>query len=97
MYVSSLFIPLLQLSAGGNQSPLSKEKENANLVQKKGDTVDALQQESESPQENGKLRSNGMESEAKSNRSADRQPDLVDDHPSKSRFLYLSFTAKVII
>ncbi|XP_026454397.1 peptidyl-prolyl cis-trans isomerase CYP95-like isoform X2 [Papaver somniferum] len=66
-----------------NQSPSLKEKVEVNHVQKNGEMTNALQRGGESPQENGKLRSNGTDT--KSARNADRQPDLVDAHPSKSR------------
>ncbi|KAG6643821.1 hypothetical protein CIPAW_08G013200 [Carya illinoinensis] len=38
-----------------------------------------------SPNENGEHRSNGREADAKSDRSGDRKPDIVDDHREKSR------------
>lgn len=38
-----------------------------------------------SPNENGEHRSNGREADAKSDRSRDRKPDIVDDHREKSR------------
>ncbi|KAF8393257.1 hypothetical protein HHK36_021498 [Tetracentron sinense] len=74
-----------QISAG-NQSPSVKGKEASSLQRKKGDSADVLKQDKgESPRKNGDLHSNGVEAEAKSDRSSDRQPDVVDDHPSKSR------------
>ena len=39
----------------------------------------------ETPNENGEQQSNGIQADAKSDRT-DRQPDVVDDHPGKSRF-----------
>lgn len=43
----------------------------------------------ETPKENGEQRSNGIQAGAKSVRS-DRQPDVVDDHPGKSRSTFYS-------
>lgn len=51
-----------------------------------GDAIDELEQADRAPpRENGELRSNGIETELKSDRSEDRQPRL-DEPPSKSRF-----------
>lgn len=42
-------------------------------------------EESRFPKENGAPRSNGYERDARSRRSEDRQSDVVEDHPGKSR------------
>ncbi|CAO2820722.1 unnamed protein product [Amaranthus hypochondriacus] len=42
-------------------------------------------EESRFSKENGAPRSNGYERDARSRRSEDRQPDVVEDHPGKSR------------
>ncbi|XP_038696180.1 peptidyl-prolyl cis-trans isomerase CYP95-like isoform X2 [Tripterygium wilfordii] len=53
-----------------------KWREEAGVIEKES---------SRSPKENGEQHSNGIEAYAKSNGSTDRQPDVVDDHPGKSR------------
>lgn len=53
--------------------------------------------EEESPKENGEQRSNGVEVDANSDRSGDRQPDVVDDHPGKSRSTFNSCHTSVIL
>ncbi|KAK6912636.1 Cyclophilin-type peptidyl-prolyl cis-trans isomerase domain [Dillenia turbinata] len=50
-----------------------------------------------SPKENGERRSNGFEADARSDRSADRQPDVVDDHLGKSRSTFHSSHVSVIL
>ncbi|XP_052209505.1 peptidyl-prolyl cis-trans isomerase CYP95-like isoform X2 [Diospyros lotus] len=66
----------------GIQSPV---KERAASVPQKGEATDILErEEGEYPKENGEWQSNGVEAETKSNRSPD-SPDIVDDHPGKSR------------
>ncbi|CAL5429094.1 unnamed protein product [Camellia sinensis] len=68
----------------GNQSPLDEERATS-IPHKKGEATDMHErEEGEYPKENGGQRSNGIEVENKSDRSADR-PDVVDDHPGKSR------------
>ncbi|XP_059658106.1 peptidyl-prolyl cis-trans isomerase CYP95-like isoform X1 [Cornus florida] len=69
----------------GNQFPLIEEREVASIHHKKGEVTDMLErEEDEYPKENGERKSNGIEAETKSDGSADR-PDVVDDHPGKSR------------
>ncbi|XP_040973222.1 peptidyl-prolyl cis-trans isomerase CYP95 isoform X6 [Gossypium hirsutum] len=63
----------------GNQSPLATEKA---LPHRKNEEADL---ECDAPRENGGRKSNGIEEGAKSDRSAERPPDVVDDGPSKSR------------
>ena len=41
--------------------------------------------EPRSSKENGEQKTNGYERDAISGRSGDRQPDVVEDHPGKSR------------
>lgn len=47
-------------------------------------------EEGEYPKENGEQQSNGNEVEIRSEKIAERQPDVVDDHPGKSRFTFYS-------
>lgn len=71
--------------AVGNQS-LLVEQEATVSKRMNGDTIDELEPvEQALPRENGEPRSNGIENEAKSDKSQDRRPNL-DDPPSKSRF-----------
>ncbi|KAK2993767.1 hypothetical protein RJ640_025074 [Escallonia rubra] len=80
-----------QRSAAGNKSSLAEEKEDASLYPKKGEVSDMLErEEGEYPKENGEPQSNGIEVDNRSEKSADRQPDVVDDHPGKSRSRSLS-------
>ncbi|XP_059640702.1 peptidyl-prolyl cis-trans isomerase CYP95-like isoform X3 [Cornus florida] len=66
------------------QPPLAEERETA-VHHKKGEVTETLErEEGEYPKENGERQSNGFEAETKSDRSADG-PDVVDDHPGKSR------------
>lgn len=68
------------------------EKEAASLRHKKRQDDDMFEKEDgeETPKENGEQQSNGIEADAKSSRSTDRQPDVVDDHPGKSRSTFHS-------
>ena len=51
-----------------------------------------------SPKENGERRSNGVAAvDSKSDRSLERQPDIVDDHPGKSRSTLHSCHTSVIL
>ena len=51
-----------------------------------------------SHKENGERRSNGIaEVNSKSDRCCERQPDIVDDHPGKSRSTLHSCHASVIL
>eukprot|EP00268_Persea_americana_P046305 TRINITY_DN476_c0_g1_i5.p1 TRINITY_DN476_c0_g1~~TRINITY_DN476_c0_g1_i5.p1 ORF type:complete len:454 (-),score=121.24 TRINITY_DN476_c0_g1_i5:1626-2987(-) len=69
----------------GNQSHLV-EQEATVSKRMNGDTIDELEPAEQAlPRENGELQSNGIEMEAKSDKSQDRRPNL-DDPPSKSRF-----------
>lgn len=54
------------------------------------------EEDEETPKENGERCSNGIEADVKSERSADRQPDVVDDHPGKSRFTFQSSHSVVL-
>ncbi|KAK3023892.1 hypothetical protein RJ639_044514 [Escallonia herrerae] len=75
----------------GNKSSLAEEKEDVSLYPKKGEVSDMLErEEGEYPKENGEPQSNGIEVDNRSEKSADRQPDIVDDHPGKSRSRSLS-------
>ncbi|KAB5553318.1 hypothetical protein DKX38_010629 [Salix brachista] len=68
------------------QSPVVLEEEAASLPCKKREEPDILEKEDgEFPKENGSRRSNGIEADAKSYGSKDREPDIRDDHPGKSR------------
>lgn len=49
------------------------------------------------PKENGEQRSNGIEAVSKSDRSADGQPDIVDDHRGKSRSTFHSCHTSLIL
>lgn len=64
-------------------SPLLGEKEDISLHHK--NIIPVEREEGEFPRENGQLKSNGIEMETKSEKSSERQPDVVDDHPDKSR------------
>lgn len=76
-------------SAVENQSPSAIEKE---IHHRKREESDLLVKEHEAPKENGERRSNGIEDDVKSDRIAERQPDVVDDRPSKSRSTFNSFS-----
>ncbi|GMP94624.1 hypothetical protein CsSME_00044022 [Camellia sinensis var. sinensis] len=80
----------------GNQSPLDEERATS-IPHKKGEATDMHErEEGEYPKENGGQRSNGIEVENKSDRSADR-PDVMDDHPGKSRFTSHSYHTSVTV
>lgn len=72
-------------------SPLVTEKEN----HKKEGEVDMLENEEELPKENGGQLTNGIGADYRSDRSEERQPDVMDDHPGKSRSIS-SFVTPVI-
>ncbi|KAI3891212.1 hypothetical protein MKW98_007517, partial [Papaver atlanticum] len=67
-----------------NQSPLSKEKVEVNHVQKNGEMTNALQRGGESPQENGKLRSNGTDTKSIPSKSMSISPRRLSKSPSVS-------------
>ncbi|KAF5195282.1 Peptidyl-prolyl cis-trans isomerase [Thalictrum thalictroides] len=71
-------------TSGEKQSPSLMEKDAATLLLKKEVATEVVEHQGESPRENGNVRSNGVDSETRSNRTAERQPDLVD-LPGKSR------------
>lgn len=72
---------------------VTAEKEAASLRYRKDEIDPSLKEHGEEiSKENGVRRSNGMEADAKSNRTADRQPDVVDDHPGKSRYSSRSYS-----
>lgn len=77
--------------AATDQPPLAAMKELAPIHRKK-------REDGKSPKENGEKRSNGIEADANnSDRSRDRQPDVVDDHPGKSRSTFHSCHTSVIL
>ncbi|KAK6158811.1 hypothetical protein DH2020_006125 [Rehmannia glutinosa] len=77
--------------SSGKQSPLVQERETSTVNHRKGEATDMSErEEGEFPRENGDHQSNGIGLEMESDQSADRHPDLVDDHPSKSRSRNLS-------
>jgi len=74
------------------------EEEVASLPCKKREEPDILEKEDgEFPKENGSRRSNGMGADAKSYGSEDREPDIRDDHPVKSRSTFHSCHTSVIL
>ncbi|KAL0297328.1 UNVERIFIED_CONTAM: Peptidyl-prolyl cis-trans isomerase CYP95 [Sesamum radiatum] len=77
----------LKKNSEANHSPLVDERENTQFNHKKGDAANVSErEEGEFPRENGNHRkSNGIEVGTESDRSADRDPDVVDV-PSKSRY-----------
>lgn len=75
----------VQYSAVGNRSALPVEKEAASLRQQKREDDMFEKEGEETLKENGEQQSNGIGADVKSDRSTDRQPDVVDDHPGKSR------------
>lgn len=81
-----LVISFVKLCIGEVNSPLLGEREDMSLYYKKVDSPDMLQHdEDEYPRENGRRQSNKIGMEIKSVKSAERRPDLVDDHPDKHR------------
>lgn len=68
---------------------MNGEKNVSSVHNKRREEADALDKEDgRSLKENGDHQSNGIQAVARSDRSADRQPDVVDDHPGKSRFTF---------
>ncbi|KAF2303870.1 hypothetical protein GH714_024007 [Hevea brasiliensis] len=68
------------------------------LAHKMREEQDILKkEEGGSPKENGGRRSNGIEADATSDRSEDGLPDVVDDHPGKSRSTFHSSHTSVIL
>ncbi|KAL3498295.1 hypothetical protein ACH5RR_041027 [Cinchona calisaya] len=69
-----------------NVSPSVVEVEPASVREKRGESTDMFErEEGEFPQENGDPRSNGIGVENRSQKTADKEPDIVDDYPDKSR------------
>lgn len=59
------------------------------LHYKKVDSLNMLERdEDEYPRENGQRQSNKIEVETKSEKSAQRDPELVDDRPGKYRYTF---------
>lgn len=85
------------ISAVDNQSPLDVEKNVASIHNKRREGSDMLEKDGGPPKENGEQRSNGIEAVAKSDRSADRQPDIVDDNRGKSRSTFNSCHTSLIL
>lgn len=69
----------------------------ASVHHKKREEAEVLEKEGASPKENGEKRSNGHGAGVKYDKSADRQPDIVDDHPGKSRSSFHSCHTSVIL
>lgn len=81
-----------------NQSPVVEDGGAASVREKKRESIDMFErEEGEFPKENGEPQSNGIGVDNRSQRSADKQPDIVDDHPDKSRFTYDFFYASIIV
>ena len=94
------FLTLLILFyvAERNQSPPVEEGEAALVRENRGGSTDMFEgEEGEFPKENGEPQSNGIGVETRSQKNADKQPDLVDDHPDKSRFTFHFFHTCVVI
>ncbi|KAL8113571.1 uncharacterized protein LOC141663981 isoform X1 [Apium graveolens] len=73
--------------------PSLGDREDMSLHYKKVDSLDMLEHdEDEYPRENGQRQSNKIEVETKSEKSAKRDPELVDDHPGKYRSKSISPT-----
>lgn len=68
-----------------NHSPILEEAEANTVAGKKVDSPVMLDEKTEYPKENGQRQSNGIEAETRSEKIAEKQPDLVDDHRGKSR------------
>ncbi|CAK9162439.1 unnamed protein product [Ilex paraguariensis] len=85
-------------TAVGDQSLLVQEKEAASSHYKNREASVMLErEEGEFSKENGEHQSNRIEVGTGSDKSADRQPDVVDDHPGKSRFTFHSSRNSVIL
>ncbi|KAK6782530.1 hypothetical protein RDI58_020326 [Solanum bulbocastanum] len=69
----------------GNHSPSLEEGEAVSLLHRKEATDIFEGEEVEFPKENGERQSNNTKMEIRSDKPVDRQPDVVDDHPGKSR------------
>ncbi|XP_061376394.1 peptidyl-prolyl cis-trans isomerase CYP95-like isoform X1 [Gastrolobium bilobum] len=72
-----------QRNAAEVQSPLVVEKELPPMHLKKREEVGML--EEEFSKENGEQHRNGIGANHRSDRGEERQPDVMDDHPGKSR------------
>lgn len=84
------------LYAVENMSPLDMEKNIAPNHNRRRES-NMLENDGRSPKENGQQRSNGIEASSKSEQSADKQPDIVDDHPGKSRSTFNSCHTSLIV
>lgn len=74
------------------------EEDDPSLSHKMREERDMLEKDGgESPKENGGRRSLGVEADVASDRSQDRLPDVVDDHPGKSRSTFHSSHTSVIL
>lgn len=77
------------------QSSSVLEKESSAINLKKRDGLSNIE-EGEFPKENGAQRSNGIGANHRSDRYEERQPDVMDDNPGKSRFTFQSCHTFVI-
>lgn len=72
--------------AAENHSPVVENAAatvNNHKIREGSDMFD--DEELESPKENGGKQTNGYERDSRSDRNGTRQPDVVEDHPGKSR------------
>lgn len=56
-----------------------------------------LENDEEFLKENGERHSNGIGADSRSDRSEERQPDVMDDHPGKSRSTFHPCHTSVIL
>lgn len=84
---SLLFLPYFVVAE--IKPPLVLEK-GAPTIHHKEEEVSMLENDEKIVKENGERRSNGIGAGYRSDRSEERQPDVMDDHPGKSRSTFLS-------
>lgn len=86
LFFYAVFLLLCGDYAVGGLSPESIQREGTNHHKTRDSAKLHGNEADESLKENGDRRSNGIEDDARSNGSPDRRPDVVDDHPGKSRY-----------
>lgn len=85
------------ISKAGNQFSVAVDEDATSNHLKRREEEIVLEKESAFPKENGEQRSNGLRTDLKYDKTADRQPDIVDDHPGKSRSSFDSCHTSVIL
>lgn len=76
--------------AAEKYSPVAENAATVNNHKRSEESDKFDDEEFRYPKENGEQQSNGYEKDSRSGRNEDGQPDVVEDHPGKSRSTFNS-------